>query len=84
MSQIFEALRVCRLLVAVECDQDAIDEIYGLRLARPRCIVARDDLRGHGFNFAGFFRREKLELRRVARCCRALGVFLSCQDGGPS
>jgi hypothetical protein len=72
------------LLVAVECNQDAVDEIDDARLLRARCIAARDDLRGHSFNFDSFFRREKLKLRGAARCFRTLGVLLSCQNGGPS
>jgi hypothetical protein len=81
--QILEALWVCRLLLAVECNQAAIDEIDDRRFACSWSIVAWNDLRGHRFNFCGLFRREKLKLRRLARCRSAMGVFLSCQNGGP-
>src|ERR1051326_318047 len=80
--KLLQAICIGSLLILVERDEGAVDEIDDMRLAGTRCIIRGNDLRGDGFNFDGRLAREELEVSRWVRlrCAASIGLRrLNCR-----
>ena len=73
-----KALRIGRLLLAIERSQGAVYEIDSSGLAGARRVISRNNLGSHCLNFDSLFRRKELELDGIARLRRPIGMLLGC------